>query len=260
MVPPLPSDVSDLGGSSAGDARLFPSDDELIQRTIWNGFLLVLGWTIIGLAIAIPLYLVDTPCFGRTIPSPQYTGEYSALQDLSILRLLRLLENGSINTSVQTRSITTLSLSGVHKRLIVNGVDEAHKARVRLLVLTIILLVLSVLPALGKLLREFNALVAYRKRWLSLRCEGYEMGWLSKDRVPGLDGMGEKEIKDMIVKYGLSTSLEQSSEGQRRRREDIERRYGASVITDDLNGSLALPAQVQEDGAEIDVTGIFSIV
>ncbi len=260
MVPPLPGDVSGFGGSPAADARLFPSDDELIQRTIRKAFLLVLGWTLIGLVIVVPLYMVDTPCFGRTITSPQYTGEYSALQDLSVLRLLRLLENESINTSVQTRSITTLS-SGLYKRLIVNGTDEAHKARGRLLALTVILLVLSVLPALNKLLREFNALVAYRKRWLSLRCEGYEMGWLSRDKVPGLDGMGEKEVKDMIVKYGLSTLLEEPSESwQRRRREEIERRYRMSTPMDDANGSLASPAQSQEGGAEIDITGIFSIV
>ena len=39
----MPRDVSDVGDSPAGDARLFPSDDELSQRTIWLAFLLVLA-------------------------------------------------------------------------------------------------------------------------------------------------------------------------------------------------------------------------
>ncbi|KAF8334005.1 uncharacterized protein EI90DRAFT_3050622 [Cantharellus anzutake] len=251
MIPSLPSDVSNLGDSPAGDALLFPSDDELIQRTIWVAFLLVLGWTFVGLSASIPLYLVKMPCFGNT---------YSALQDLSVLRLLRLLDNGRVNTSSHTGSNLGRSPSSLTKRLVVDGVDEAHKARVRLVILAIVLLI-AVVPALIKLLREFNALVAYRKRWVTLRCEGHEMGWLSVDRVPGLAGLGEKDVKDVIIKYGLSVSLEPPSGiDPRRRTDEIQRRYRESSAMDDENGAFAAPAPNQEHGADIDVTGVFSIV
>jgi calcium permeable stress-gated cation channel len=258
LVPNMPSDVSDLGDSDAVDARLFPSDDELSQRTIWIAFLLVLGWTFVGLASAIPLYTVGMPCTGDTLPTPRYGGQYSALQDLSLIRLLRLLEDGNVST-------TTAGGNALSRRLVVNSIDRAHKARVRLLILTVILLAVSVLPALIKLLKEFEKLLAFRRRWLHIRCQGMEMGWLSLDKTPGFVGLGESAVKDRFSKYGLGALRDDPSRTPSERDEDDARRVGhlrEVSMAGEESEALTAPAGLRsgEDGNEINLTSLFSVV
>lgn len=235
LVPSVPSDVSDAGRSRAEDAELFPSDEQLNQRALWVSFLIVLGWTFLGLAGALPLYLVSTPCLAK-LPDPAvHGGVYSTLQDLSVLRLLRLLDSGNV---------TTTSLSSVHSRAFVNGKDASPNVRIRLIILTVLVLVLALLPALWKIIREFNGLVAYRKRWVEVRCEGKELGWLSARDAPGFVGWGEKRLKDFVLKSGLSSSLESGTDGRngsRRRAEDRPLSHA------------------EEENLEVDIRSLFSI-
>ncbi|EKM61349.1 uncharacterized protein PHACADRAFT_84832 [Phanerochaete carnosa HHB-10118-sp] len=239
LIPPVPSDVSDAGKSIAQDAELFPSDELLSQRSLWLCLRMSLAWSLLSLAGLLPLYMVDTPCLAHSLPPATLTGAYSVLQDLSLLRLLRLLDNGSITT--QTDLATSL-----HKREVVNGSDKAPNTRTRIIILTVFTIVLGVLPALYLILREFHRLVAYRKRWLNIRCQELEMGWLSARRAPGFVGWGEKRLKDFIIKSGLSSSLESNETsgngngGSRRRR------------TQDLRSE-------EKAQLEIDVQSLFSI-
>jgi hypothetical protein len=251
----MPSDVSEIGSSAARDAQLFPSDDELTQRSIWTAFVLVSGFAIVGLAGALPLYIVRTPCTGDTAPPPQYGGGWSTLQDLSLLRVLRLLQNGNIATQ-SVSSPGGPASSALERRLIVNGHDYAHEARIRLLILTVLLLVVAVFPILIKLMKEFNKLLAYRHRWLAIRCDNMEMGWLSIERTPGLKGMGESDVKDLFAELGVMKrpadgTTSSMSESPRRRRPD-------TPTSDDEDG--ALTGRRGRGGNEIDVTGVFTIV
>ncbi|KAI0347698.1 hypothetical protein BDW22DRAFT_1479635 [Trametopsis cervina] len=233
LVPSIPSDVSDAGRSVSKDAELFPSDEVLIQRVLWTCLLMILGWTILGLAAFLPLYMVDTPCLAKTTPLPQFTGAYSVLQDFSLLRLLRLLDNGSVQTT------STLAL-----RELVDGTDRAPQVRTRVIIATVLAIVLGVLPVLWKVIREFNRLVAYRERWTAVRCQGIELGWLSARSTPGFAGWGEKRLKDFIVKTGLSSTLETGEGGNARTR----RRRRAQELNSEERGNL-----------EVDVHSLFSI-
>lgn len=251
----MPADVSDLGDSPAGDARLFPSDDELIQRTIWLAFILVLGFTAIALVVALPLYMVSTPCTGDTGPYSTYGGQWSALQDLSLLRLLQLLKQGNINTHSPVSPLH----NALQRRLTVDGKDYAHTARIRLIVLTVLLLVVAVFPALIKILREFNKLLAYHRRWAAIRCDGLEMGWLSVSRAPGLKRMGEAQVKALfqrtgMMKRGSGSAPSSGRESPRGPRSDSPTNDGEEgVLTGRRRG-------VSEGGHELDITGIFTIV
>lgn len=232
LVPSVPSDVSDAGRSLAQDATLFPSDEQLSQRTLWISFLIALGWTILGLGGALPLYLVSTPCLADLGPQSSFGGVYSTLQDLSLLRLLRLLDNGS----------ATNKTNAFRSRAIVNGKDAAPEARRRLIILTVLVLVVGLLPALWKILKEFNGMVAYRKRWIEVRCQGKDMGWLSARKAPGFVGWGEKKLKDFILKTGLSSSLERNGDKSRRRQpDDAQLSHG------------------EEANLEVDIQSLFSI-
>ncbi|KAI0275250.1 hypothetical protein BC834DRAFT_815275 [Gloeopeniophorella convolvens] len=235
MVPSISHDASDAGRSPADDARIFPSDEELSQRTLWHCLLMVLGWSVVGLAGALPLYIVGIPCIAETAPAPRLGGHYAVLQDLSVVRVLQLLDNRDVDTSV---------------REIVNGHDLKWRARVRLIIVSGLLVVVGVLPALVKLLREYGKLLAFRRLWADLHLQGKEMGWISARTAPGFKGWGEKRLKDFILRTGLSSSLDFSAEP------------ASSGVTMRGNGrSRRGPymAPEQEYGLEVDIMRLWTV-
>ncbi|KAJ7802228.1 hypothetical protein B0H14DRAFT_3092290 [Mycena olivaceomarginata] len=244
LVPPVPSDVSDMGKSPAGDAELFPADEQLSQRALWIALLIALGWAFLGLAGALPLYMVSTSCIADLPNTATFGGAYSTLEDLSLMRLLRALDSGKFNVS--TSNLVVRADAGTNA-----GNDPEH-LRVRIIVLTVLVLVLALLPALWKIIKELNALIAYRNRWAALRCEGKQLGWLSARKAPGFTNWGEQRVKDFVVKSGLSSGMQGGSiqsgngSGSRRRREEAD---------DDEPE----PNQEEKDALQVDVTNIFSI-
>ncbi|KAG8981245.1 hypothetical protein FRC05_004147 [Tulasnella sp. 425] len=238
LVPSLPSDTSNLGQSAAGDARLFPSDEELTQRTLWVAFLIALGWTILGLAGALPLYISSTPCLADSSPTLTQGSAYSTLTDLSLLRLLKLLDNNTISTSRQLPSRS--------KRAVIDGVDQSSNAQGRLIALTTLLIVVGILPVMWKLFKEFNKVVAHRWRWLELRCGGVEMGWLSIYEAPGFVGWSEGRVKEFFQKNGLSTGLDRAKTPKGPQR--------------DARSPSGEREEVDEDGRpEVDVQGVYTV-
>jgi len=236
LVPPVPSDVSDAGRSDATDAKLFPSDEQLSQRTLWLATLIALAWSVLALGGALPLYLVNTPCNSQ-YPSPaMYFGGYTSLQDLSLLRLLKLID--------RNRS----SSNGLARRALE---DDEHHTRIRVIVLVGIAIILALLPILWKVLREFNNAVEYRKRWLAVKCEGKDLGWLSARKGRGYATWGEKQFKDYLVKIGLSSQLSDPSGKSKKK----GRRSGHRTTRREEEQ----PLNNEEDVAEIDIQTLFSI-
>ncbi|KAF8587371.1 hypothetical protein K439DRAFT_1630859 [Ramaria rubella] len=258
LIPPVPSDVSSYsnGRNPRLDAMLFPSDEELAQRTIWHAFLLVLAWSVIGLGGALPLYLVDTPCVADTIPTAKFGGQYSTLQDLSLFRLLNLLTNENINTAAGPFGEPNL-----FPRATVDGTNVTRNTEVRLIVLTVLVVALAALPALYKLLREFTRLTNYRKRWIDVKCGGIEMGWLGEGRARGFHGWGENQLKEFLIKAGLSTGFKNDGE-QRQGFAGVgangrsARASSAERTARDDNSS---PGEEEKARPEIDLQGLFTV-
>ncbi|KAG8689807.1 hypothetical protein FRC11_000472, partial [Ceratobasidium sp. 423] len=195
LFPPVPL-VPDLSSHAP-----FPSDGQLAQRTLWVAFLLVLGWTIVGLVGALPLYLVDTPCLGDYSPRTAFRGRVSTLQDLSLLRLLKMYDEGAVSTTYSP---------GLERRAIVDGNDRTPAARTRLIILTVFVIVLFAFPALFKLLREWTNVLACRQRWLE-ELHSADIVWLRADRAPGFQGWGEGRVKDLLgINGGRITSSNDS--------------------------------------------------
>lgn len=200
LIPSMPSDVSDAGKSPSVDAELFPSDEQLAQRSLWIIFLIVFGWSILGIAGALPLYLVSTPCLADQTPISVYGGSFSALQDLSLFRLLRTFDASKISSN---------SLVVIQKR----ATNDPQNLRARIIILTVFAIVLVLFPSLRKVLKEFSRHVRYRNRWIETKCQGMEMAWLSANKAPGFVGWGEMRLKDFILKSGLSSSLDKNGVG-----------------------------------------------
>ncbi|KAG6873836.1 hypothetical protein C0995_010448 [Termitomyces sp. Mi166 len=239
LVPPLPPNVFSSGRSAAENVDLFPSDEQLSQRALWISFLIVLGWSIVGLAGALPLYLVSIPCLAESGVTVVFGGGYSVLQDLSVIRLLRLFDNGSVSSS----SIFEYF----------NPYDDPQNARVRVIVLTALTLALGVLPALWMIIREFNRLVAYRTRFTDILCEGKELGWLSARNAPGFVGWGEKRLKEFLLETGLSHSMEpRNGRDARARNGNRDRGHRRSEEMQPLT-------KAEEANVEVDVQSLFSI-
>lgn len=248
LVPRVPADVADAGRSPADDARLFPSNTALSQRTIWIAFLIALGWALLGLVGALPLYMVNTPCIAQTARQRESTGAYSTLQDLSVVRLLLYLTRGPDTSTGGTQHLVP--------RADPDGPEAASNKNIetRLIVLTALIIVPAVLPALWKLLREFSSLVAFRQRWERVHCGGVEMAWLSARQAPGFRGWGEQRLKDYFVKTGLSQSLSRSGSAQRVGRGASR----AAARTDHDQERTAVNGE--EDLPDVDVQGVFTVM
>ena len=253
LVPPVPSDVSDAGRSPADDQRCFPANTSLAQRSIWVAFLITLGWCLVGLVAALPLYMVNTPCIAQTAQAPEHHGQYATFQDMSIVRLLRYLANGDrtngtlVGGQLQTRRAEPFQLA---RRAEANGPEVAANEglEARLIVLTVLVLVVAVLPALWKLLKEFTRLASYRDRWENVHCGGIEMAWLSTNDAPGFRGWGEQRIKDYLVQHGLSITLSRagSRPGER--------------VAPHTKQETDRTAVENETVPEIDVQGLFTVM
>lgn len=238
MVPSISDVPSDPRDPAAEDARKFPSDEELSQRTLWLCFIVVLGWSILGLACALPLYLISLPCLAESAPPPRYLGGFSTLQDLSVLRVLQLFDN---------RNVSTRNNASVLE--IVNGEDLKRRARVRVIIVTVLLIVVGLLPALVKILREYSMLVAFRRKWTDVHLQGKEMGWISARDAPGFIGWGERRLKDFVLKTGLSSSLDFSAEPA-----------STGVGRRGRSGRNGHSPYMEDTGFEVDISSLFTII
>ncbi|KAG6811858.1 hypothetical protein H0H92_005529 [Tricholoma furcatifolium] len=230
LVPSLPSDASK---SARPAVDIFPSDEQLSQRVLWTAFVVVVGWSIVGMGGALPIYLVSLPCLADTGPVAVFEGAYSVLQDLSLLRLLRVFD-------IEIESSPELT-------------DLQTRARIPVIILTALALGLGLLPALWIILREFNKLVAYRREFTEVRCEGKELGWLSARNAPGFVGWGEKRLKDFILNTGLSYSMEpRNGRNAQNRNGNANRRNHRAEEMQPLTKS-------EEANVEVDIQSLFSI-
>lgn len=201
---------------------------------LWIALLICIGWSVLALGGALPLYLINVPCMAWSAAHNYTYGGYSAVYDLSLLRLLQLLDDRQITTSTQFDT-----------RAVVNGKDLSGNARTRIIILTALLIALGLIPALWKVLHEFSTIADYRKRWMKVKCANNEMGWLSASKAPGFVGWGEKRLKAYLLKTGLSSKLESGGESRKEKRER-ERRLTERTTT-------------SGGGPEIDIESLFSI-
>lgn len=167
------------------DSAQFPSDERLAQSTLWHTFIVVCFWSIVGLG-ALPAYLVRTPCVAHVLSNDILGGRFSTMQDLSLFRLLILLDHDALT---------------------------APNIRTRIIIVGALVVAVMTVSAL-RFLYEFNRVVIHRRRWLDIKCGGVEMAWLSLADARGFAGWNENVLKDYLVKIGLSQGFKDDSGNQ----------------------------------------------
>ncbi|KAI0299794.1 hypothetical protein BC826DRAFT_1090413 [Russula brevipes] len=134
-----------------------------------------------------------------------------------------------------------------------NGQDLKWRGRLRVIILTGLLIVLGLVPALIKILHEYGKLVAFRRKWTDVHLHGKELGWISTRDAPGFVSWGEKRLKDFILKTGLSSSLDFSAEpansGTGRRGRSTRNVPGSPYMHSD-----------EHLGFEVDILSLFTII
>lgn len=246
IVPDVSQDVHDAGRSASRDAQLFPSDEQLSQRTLLLALFIAIGWSILALGGALPMYLVNTPCHTQLPTHTTFGGDYSSLQDLSLIRLLRLFDE---------KHIQTTTLDSLSRRALIGDPNDPANTRLRIIILTAITLVLALLPALWAILQQFNIILDYRKRWLQIKCEGKDLGWLSSKSAPGFQAWGEKRFKSFIKNIGLTSGMDEDErEARRSRRND-----GKHTRRKPKRKEEEAPLYGSEKDNEVDIQCLFSI-
>ncbi|KZP00877.1 hypothetical protein CALVIDRAFT_493343, partial [Calocera viscosa TUFC12733] len=225
----------------------FPSDEQLAQRVLFLALRIVAGWTLLGLVAAIPLYTVDTPCLGETGEMSFFGGRLSSLTDLSVLRLLQLLDADQAGKAA-AHSLARRDILG----------SSTSNVRTRLIILAVLVLVLGVLPALWHLIREHAKLLRLRQAFVMQRCGGLEMGWLSVRRAPGLEGLGEREVKAVLGRAGVREEPAGGAAADVAAPSAHVAGEGAEV--DEAAAGLSEEAAAAPPGREVDVQGVFTLV
>jgi hypothetical protein len=246
MVPDVSQDVEDTGRSPTKDAQLFPSDEQLSQRTLLIAFLIAVGWSILALGGALPIYLVKTPCHLQLPVHVTFGGDFSSLQDLSLIRLLRIFDE-------QHAQVT--DLNSLSQRALIGDETDPWNARLRIIILTAITVVLALLPALWAILRQFDIILDYRKRWLQIKCEGKDLGWLSAKNAPGFQTWGERRFKSFIKNIGLTSGMDDDG----RDANHSSRNDGGAPRRKPKRRGEEAPLYGTEKDTEVDIQCLFSI-
>lgn len=155
--------------------------------------------SLVALAAALPLYLVNTPCLDATSPSNTLGGRTGSLTDMSLLRLLNSLDPspGSQSTSSQ------LHLQAYIRALPSTIAPAIGSARVRLIVLLVIITVLGCGGGLFVLFRAYTAFARYHKRFELEICGGMDMVIIPLQRAKAWSGLSEEGIRRWIGERGL---------------------------------------------------------
>jgi hypothetical protein len=220
LYPPVPlvpslSRSSELSSAATAPAHMlnFPSDEELHLRFLYTVAKVVVVWMLAALCIGLPVLVAGVPSLqSRGSSSMLLAGRYSALDNVSIIRLLRAHDDGLVSST-----------------------------RARLIVLTVFSIALPLFLLVFVVRREIDLVTKNRRNFVSQTCEGLQMGWLSAKRARGFRGVSESEIRRLFSQWGLArpqqTDAEDSGGGA-----DVER--GAREVA--IEGVYSVPAGLRE--------------
>jgi hypothetical protein len=139
---------------------------------MFTGLKLAALSSLVALGAALPMFLVKVPCLGETSPQNYLGGRLGTLTDLSLLHL-----------PIQIRALpSTIS-------------PAISSARIRLIIILVLITVISVFGGLFAIARSYSALSKYRKNFTEQVCGGLSMVFISGKNAAGWNGLTEEKIK-----------------------------------------------------------------
>jgi hypothetical protein len=167
------------------------SSAALAQRTMFTGLKLAALSSLVALGAILPMFLVKVPCLGETSPQNYLGGRLGTLTDLSLLRLLNALD-----PSPDSESTSNFLHLPIQIRALPSTISPAiSSARIRLIIILVLITVLSVFGGLFAIARSYSALSKYRKNFTDQVSGGLSMVFISSKNAAGWDGLTEEKIK-----------------------------------------------------------------
>jgi hypothetical protein len=147
--------------------------------------------SLVALGAVLPMFLVKVPCLGETSPQNYLGGRLGALTDLSLLRLLNALD-----PSPDSESTSNFLHLPIPIRALPSTISPAiSSARIRLIIILVLITVLSVFGGLFAIARSYSALSKYRKNFTDQVSGGLSMVFISSKNAAGWNGLTEEKIK-----------------------------------------------------------------
>ena len=176
--------------------------------------------SLVALAGVIPLIVAGVPCLATTAPSNTNGGRLGTLTDLSLLRLLDALDPspGSTNTSGLLElppyfgSFLSSRAASLGRALMSTVAPAIGSARVRLIVILVLIAVIGCIGGLWVVSRAYAAFARYRTRFEMEICGGMDMVIVSAQDAPGWRGMSEEKLKKWFKDKAM---LADESDGKR---------------------------------------------
>lgn len=167
------------------------SSAAIAQRTMLAGLKLAALSSLVALGAALPLFLVNVPCLSETSPRNELGGRLGSLTDLSLLRLLNALHPSPDSDS--TSNFLRIPLAS---RALPSTISPAiSSARIRLIIILVLIATLSVGGGLFAIARAYAALSKYRQEYRDVVCGGLSMAFIPAPRVKSWEGLTEEKIK-----------------------------------------------------------------
>jgi hypothetical protein len=158
---------------------------------MFTGLKLAALSSLIALGAVLPLLLVKVPCLSQTSPRNYLGGRTGSLTDLSLLRLLNALDPSPDSDSTSN----FLHIPLLSRDLPSTIAPAISSARIRLIIILVLITVLSVGGGLFTIARSYAALSKYRKNFTDQVCGGLGMVFISSEHATGWKGMTEEKIK-----------------------------------------------------------------
>jgi len=158
---------------------------------MFTGLKLAALSSLVALGAALPMFIVKVPCLRETSPQNYLGGRLGTLTDLSLLRLLNALDS-----SPDSDSTSNFLHLPIEPRGLPSTISPAiSSARIRLIIILVIITVISVFGGLFTIARSYSALSKYRKNFTEQVCGGLSMVFVSSKNAAGWNGLTEEKIK-----------------------------------------------------------------
>lgn len=170
------------------------SSPAIAQRTMFTALKLAALSSLVALGAALPLFLVNVPCLSDTSPRNDLGGRLGSLTDLSLLRLLNAMD-----PSADSKSTSNFLHLPLVSRALPSTISPAiSSARIRLIIILVLISVLSFGGGLFAIARAYAALSRYRRHYRDRICGGTSMAFISAQSAKAWEGLTEEKHRSWL--------------------------------------------------------------
>ncbi|WWD00248.1 hypothetical protein V866_007157 [Kwoniella sp. B9012] len=155
--------------------------------------------SLLALGGVLPIILAGVPCLSETSPQNNLGGRLGILTDLSLLRLLNALDPSPDSAATSNSLRLMSSAPSLGARSLTSTIAPAiSSARVRLIIILVILAVLACGGGLFVIARTYASLRKLKKGFENRMCQKMEMVFISSHDAGGWRGKSEEAVRRLL--------------------------------------------------------------